>query len=114
MRDGWGGQRPGVCRLNCQTECRKRGGSNEKDNRECLTLSSVDVFGSDGKRPRGQRCVWGPLEDRSCGSHAGGSYSQTVHCAFETIKRYPAGTESCCGGAKFACERQSTCTAEPD
>ena len=95
----------------------KAGNSNEKDNRECLSLTSVDVYGSDGQRPRGQLCIWGPLEDRSCGSNAGGSYSQTVHCAFsrpETIKRHPAGTESYCGGTKFACERQSACTAEPD
>jgi hypothetical protein len=95
----------------------KAGNSNEKDNRKCGSLSSIDIFGSDCQRPRGQLCIWGPLKDRSCGSHAGGSYSQTVHCAFprlEAIKRHPAGTESCCGGAKFACERHSACTAEPD
>jgi hypothetical protein len=89
----------------------------EKDNRECLSLSSVDVFGSDGQRPRGKRCFWGPLEDRSCGSHAGGSYGQTVHYALsrlEPIKRHPAGTEGFWGGTKFTCDRQSTRTAEPD
>src|SRR5262245_58304633 len=76
------------------------GNSNEKDNRECGSLSSVDVFGSDGQRPRGRRCVWDPLGDRSCSSHAGGFYSRTVGCGFprlETIKRHPGGTESCWG-----------------
>jgi hypothetical protein len=95
----------------------KAGNSNEKDNRECLSLFSVDVFGNDGQRPRGQHCVWGHLEDRSCGSHAHSSHSQTVHRAFsrlEPTKRHPAGTESYRGGPNLACERQSACTAEPD
>ena len=95
----------------------QKAGSSMKKTIASVSLSSVDVFGSDGQRPRGKRCFWGPLEDRSCGSHAGGSYGQTVHYALsrlEPIKRHPAGTEGFWGGTKFTCERQSTRTAELD
>ena len=31
-----------------------------------------------------------------------GHLTKPFTALFETIKRYPAGTESCCGGTKFA------------
>jgi hypothetical protein len=81
----------------------KAGNSNEKDNCKCGSLSSVDVFGSDGQRPRKRRCGWDPLGDRSCNSHAGEFSRRTVGCAFsqlETFKRHSGGTKARSSGAE--------------
>jgi hypothetical protein len=49
----------GVSRLNWICFAPKWGNSNEKDNRECGTFSSSDVFDSDGRGADWRRCVGG-------------------------------------------------------
>jgi hypothetical protein len=101
--------------------CGRAGGnSHEKDNnRECGALSCASVFCVDGRGTCNRRRAWGGIgrsgarADRCRGWRLGRLCCWSIDCEFlglQTIRHYPAGTESRKPGRSCPCTRQSACT----
>jgi hypothetical protein len=108
----------GVSRLNWICFAPKWGNSNEKDNRECGTFSSSDVFDSDGRGANRRRCVGGLIGCRCAWANRCRRRSfhrldgRPVDFAFvgsEPLKRATLRAESRKPRRSCPSRRQSTC-----